>query len=91
VLKQREAEVKRRAARKPMAESAEPPAHLVHQQSAALRREINRLVGRIARQTGQPHASLHARLRRNVPGPPSSSASLEILQRRRDKLLEDLH
>ncbi|HVX43448.1 MAG TPA: DEAD/DEAH box helicase family protein [Mycobacteriales bacterium] len=90
VLKQREEEVKKRAARKPVSDSDEPPPHLVHQQSAALRREINRLVGRIARKTGQPHASLHARVRRHVPGPPSASAPIEILQQRRDKLREDL-
>jgi superfamily II DNA or RNA helicase len=90
LLKSREAEVKRRAGvkREPPPKPETP--HLVHEQSSALRREINRLVGRIARQTGQPHAQLHARLRRTVPGPPSASAPIGVLQQRRDKLREEL-
>jgi superfamily II DNA or RNA helicase len=90
LLKSREAEVKKRAGVKREVPARPDTSHLVHEQSSALRREINRLVGRIARQTGQPHAQLHARLRRTVPGPPSASASIGILQQRRDKLKEEL-
>lgn len=90
LLKSREAEVKRRAGvKRELPPKPETP-HLVHEQTSALRREINRLVGRIARQTGQPHAQLHARLRRTVPGPPSASAPIGVLQQRRDKLREEL-
>jgi superfamily II DNA or RNA helicase len=90
LLKSREAEVKRRAGvKRELPPKPETP-RLVHEQSSALRREINRLVGRIARQTGQPHAQLHARLRRTVPGPPSASAPIGVLQQRRDKLREEL-
>jgi superfamily II DNA or RNA helicase len=90
LLKSREAEVKARAGvKRELPPKPETP-HLVHEQSSALRREINRLVGRIARQTGQPHAQLHARLRRTVPGPPSASAPIGVLQQRRDKLREEL-
>jgi len=90
LLKSREADVKRRAGVKRALPPKPETSHLVHEQSSALRREINRLVGRIARQTGQPHAQLHARLRRTVPGPPSASAPLGVLQQRRDKLKEEL-
>ncbi len=90
LLKSREAEVKKLASVKREAPPRPEPSPLMHEQSSALRREINRLVGRIARQTGQPHAQLHARLRRSVPGPPSASAPIGILQQRRDKLKEEL-
>jgi len=90
LLKSREADVKRRAGVKRALPPKPETSHLVHEQSSALRREINRLVGRIARQTGQPHAQLHAQLRRTVPGPPSASAPLGVLQQRRDKLKEEL-
>jgi len=89
LLKQREAEHRRVAAAR---NAVDPPPReeSTREQSAALRREINRLVSRIARQTGQPHAALHARLRRRVPGPPSSSAGLSILASRRDWLMKEL-
>ena len=54
--------------------------------TVALRREVNQLVGRVAARTGEPHASVHARVRRDVPGPASASASAEVLERRRDHL-----
>jgi superfamily II DNA or RNA helicase len=55
---------------------------------AALRREVNRLVGVLAARDGVPHARVHALVRRAVPGPASAAASVEILERRRDHLLE---
>ncbi len=55
--------------------------------AADLRREVNQLVGRIAARTGTTHASVHAQVRRAIPGPASASASAELLQRRRDHLL----
>lgn len=58
--------------------------------AAELRREVNQLVGRIAARTGQPHGSVHARLRRAVPGPPSASATADLLEARRDHLLGEL-
>jgi superfamily II DNA or RNA helicase len=57
---------------------------------AALRRELNRLVAALAARHGTPHAQIHAELRRIVPGPPSAAASAEILERRRDHLLQQL-
>jgi superfamily II DNA or RNA helicase len=55
--------------------------------AADLRREVNRLVGQVAARTGMPHAVVHARLRAEVPGPASASASAELLTARRDHLM----
>jgi len=55
--------------------------------AADLRREVNRLVSVVAARTGTPHGQLHARLRSEVPGPPSASASVELLEARRERLM----
>jgi superfamily II DNA or RNA helicase len=55
---------------------------------ADLRREVNRLVGVLAARTGAPHGRLHAELRRAVPGPASAAADAQLLERRRDHLME---
>jgi hypothetical protein len=55
---------------------------------AQLRREVNRLVGVLAARQGTPHGQIHALLRRAVPGPASAAASVEVLEQRRDHLLE---
>ena len=55
--------------------------------AAELRREVNRLVSVVAARAGQPHAQIHAQVRRAVPGPPSASASAELLEQRRDHLM----
>lgn len=52
-----------------------------------LRREVNQLVSQLAARTGEPHAAIHAQVRRAVPGPPSAAANTDLLQRRRDHLL----
>ncbi|KGH47395.1 restriction endonuclease subunit R [Modestobacter caceresii] len=54
--------------------------------AAELRREINRLVNRIAAKTSQPQAVVHTQLRQSVPGPPSASASVDVLRARRERL-----
>ncbi|TFV90748.1 DEAD/DEAH box helicase [Blastococcus sp. CT_GayMR16] len=54
--------------------------------AAELRREINRLVSRVASRTSQPHAVIHTQLRATVPGPPSASASVDVLRARRERL-----
>ena len=54
--------------------------------AAELRREINRLVNRIAAKTAQPQAVVHTQLRQSVPGPPSASASVDVLRARRERL-----
>ncbi len=55
---------------------------------AELRREVNRLVGVYAARTGTPHGQVHAQLRREVPGPASAAAPADVLERRRDRLME---
>ncbi len=53
-----------------------------------LRREINSLVGQLAARSGAPHGVVHGRVRKAVPGPPSAAAPVDVLQARRDWLLE---
>jgi superfamily II DNA or RNA helicase len=53
---------------------------------AELRREINRLVNRISAKTSTPQAVVHTQLRQSVPGPPSASASVDVLRARRERL-----
>ncbi len=55
--------------------------------AAALRREVNQLVSQVAARTGAPHAKVHVQLRTAIPGPVSSAASVDVLERRRDHLL----
>ena len=55
--------------------------------AAALRREVNQLVGRVAARTGAAHAKVHSQVRRAVPGPASAAAGPDVLQARRDHLL----
>ena len=55
--------------------------------AAALRREVNQLVGRVAARTGSAHAKVHSQLRREVPGPASAAAGPDVLTARRDHLL----
>jgi hypothetical protein len=54
--------------------------------AADLRREINRLVSRVSAKTSTPHAVVHTQLRQSVPGPPSASASVDVLRARRERL-----
>jgi len=61
------------------------------EQAAGLRKEIHSLVAQVARRTGQPHARIHAALRREVPGPGSATAGADVLSARRDRLLQMLH
>ncbi|MGH3745363.1 MAG: DEAD/DEAH box helicase [Mycobacteriales bacterium] len=57
------------------------------QAAAALRREVNALVARVAARTGTAHGRVHAQVRKAVPGPASASAGAELLAARRDHLL----
>ncbi len=54
--------------------------------AAELRREINRLVSKVSARTSTPHAVVHTQLRQSVPGPPSASASVDVLRARRERL-----
>lgn len=70
-------------------QGAQTPAQVqaAHKQAAVLRKEINSLVSRYALRSGKPHAQIHAQLRKAVPGPASASASLPLLEQRRDHLM----
>ncbi|GAA4961672.1 DEAD/DEAH box helicase [Kineococcus glutinatus] len=97
LLAQRDAEIRRRTQQPALPEpGVEPaPARAAEEEAeeatwhtaALLRKEIHSLVGRVAASRRQPHASVYATLRSAVPGPPSASAPVELLRRRRDHLL----
>ena len=87
LLKQREAETRRTVSVKTEGEPGPAAVQQAHKQAADLRREVNSLVGRVAARTQAPHATVHAKVRKNVPGPASSSATLAQLTARRDYLL----
>lgn len=58
---------------------------------ADLRREVHGLVGQLAARWRKPHATIHVAVREAVPGPASSVADKETLEKRRDWLLSKLH
>lgn len=47
-----------------------------------LKKEINRMVSRIALSKGIPHAQVHARAKKAVAGPPTATATAEVLKSR---------
>ncbi len=59
---------------------AAPP--VTRQQLAALRKELNGLVGAWSHRTGQPHGVIHAELRRACGGPPLPQATADQIQAR---------
>jgi hypothetical protein len=70
----------------PVEEPPEEAAGGSWRDAAELRREINRLVSRVSAKTSTPHAVVHTQLRQSVPGPPSASASVDVLRARRERL-----
>jgi superfamily II DNA or RNA helicase len=58
----------------------------VHRETNALRKELHSLVGAWARRTSQPHATVHADLRRVCSGPEVPKASPEQLRERIETL-----
>jgi superfamily II DNA or RNA helicase len=86
VLARRDSHARRKAATAAQAPlSAETAAWRA---GTELRREVNRLVGVFAARHDIPHGQVHAQLRRAVPGPASAAASIDVLERRRDHLME---
>ena len=90
VLRQRQArqQASRRSGGLVAAAVASPVASPVasHREVAALRKELHQLVGGWAKRTGQPHASVHAELRRTCGGPPVPQAGAEQVRTRIDTL-----
>ncbi|HET6500621.1 MAG TPA: DEAD/DEAH box helicase [Amycolatopsis sp.] len=72
--------------RKPAKEQAEPPARpkpqSVSERIAALRKELNALVGMYHHRTNKPHGAIHNELRRVCGGPPTAMATVEQLEER---------
>ena len=67
--------------------SAAPAAPPVSRQAlAALRKELNGLVGAWSHRTGQPHGVIHAELRRTCGGPPLPQATADQIRARIDMI-----
>jgi superfamily II DNA or RNA helicase len=82
---------KRQAEQAKQVKKGKPPSDVpvsLHRSIALLRKELSGLVGAWHHRTGQPHAHIHAELRRACGGPQTSQASIEQLQQRIDKLRE---
>ena len=72
------------AAPTPQAPPAAPP--VSRQALAALRKELNGLVGAWSHRTGQPHGVIHAELRRTCGGPPLPQATADQIRTRIDTI-----
>jgi hypothetical protein len=71
----------------PQAPDAPPAAPTVSRQAlAALRKELNGLVGAWSHRTGQPHGVIHADLRRTCGGPPLPQATADQIRARIDTI-----
>jgi hypothetical protein len=68
----------------PQAPPAAPP--VSRQALAALRKELNGLVGAWSHRTGQPHGVIHADLRRTCGGPPLPQATADQIRDRIDAI-----
>lgn len=70
----------------PRADAAGPAAPVARENLAALRKELNGLVGAWHHRTGQPHAVVHADLRRACGGPPLPQATADQIRARIDMM-----
>ncbi|QCB94098.1 DEAD/DEAH box helicase [Cellulomonas shaoxiangyii] len=80
LLRQRQAD--QQGARRARGPAAVAPAEMDHRKQAELRKELAQLVGAWARRSGQPHATVHAELRRRCGGPEVALAAPDELQAR---------
>jgi superfamily II DNA or RNA helicase len=87
LLASRDVELRRRTSGLFEEEAGEPVAPSSWREVEALRKDINRLVAQVAARTGRGHADVHVDVRKEVPGPRTASASVEVLLARRDYLL----
>jgi superfamily II DNA or RNA helicase len=89
LLRQRQdAQIATRSRAAASAASDAPPAAppVSRQALAALRKELNGLVGAWSHRTGQPHGVIHAELRRACGGPPLPQATADQIQARIDMI-----
>jgi len=63
-----------------------PKPTISREQLAALRKELNGLVGAWSHRTGQPHGVIHNELRASCGGPPLAQASAEQVKARIDRI-----
>jgi superfamily II DNA or RNA helicase len=70
----------------PAAQPAPAAPPVSRQALAALRKELNGLVGAWSHRTGQPHGVIHAELRRACGGPPLPQATADQIQARIAKI-----
>ncbi|MGW4640029.1 DEAD/DEAH box helicase [Sphaerisporangium sp. NPDC004334] len=70
------------ARRRKVADAPAPVALAPHEEIAALRKELNGLVGAWNHRTGQPHGVIHAELRRACGGPAIAQASADQIRAR---------
>ena len=83
LLRQRQADqLAARSRRGEAAPSSEVVEVAAHREITALRKELHSLVGAWARRTSQPHATVHAELRRLGGGPEVPKASSDQLRGR---------
>jgi superfamily II DNA or RNA helicase len=68
------------------APQAPPAAPVSRQALAALRKELNGLVGAWSHRTSQPHGVIHAELRRTCGGPPLPQATADQIRTRIDTI-----
>ena len=66
--------------------AAGPAAPVAREHLAALRKELNGLIGAWHHRTGQPHAVVHADLRRACGGPPLPQATADQIRARIDMM-----
>ncbi len=91
LLRQRQAQqlaarTRRGTAGRSAAGEAEVVAVATHRELTALRKELHSLVGAWARRTSQPHATVHAELRRTCGGPEVAKAGADELRQRIETL-----
>ncbi|MCO5311224.1 MAG: DEAD/DEAH box helicase [Austwickia sp.] len=80
------AETQRRHAGRVGGRRAAEPAVTGHRALAGTRQELNSLVAAYARKTGQPHAVVHAELRRHCGGPTLDQATHEQVSARIERI-----
>nr|WP_253941441.1 DEAD/DEAH box helicase [Microbacterium sp. SYP-A9085] len=94
LLMQRQARQGRHRAAREAKGGAEPVAEApqaLHRTLKEQRQVLNSLVGLYARQSGEPHASVHAELRRMCGGPAVAQATVAQLQKRIELLRRRVH
>ena len=90
LLASRDVELRRRTSGLFEEDAGEPVAPSSWREVEALRKDINRLVAQVAARTGRKHADVHVDVRKEVPGPRTASASVDVLLARRDYLLDQV-